>query len=76
MNRHTAKPACWIDTPPTPRGGDGVRNPFFDQGRSCGLALTRSLWEEAVYLTPGCKGCSRAFRGGVLGGWLQMGEKI
>lgn len=71
MNRHTDKPACWIDTVPT------VRAPaFFDQGQSCGLSLTREIWEQAVDLTPGCRGCTRAFRGGVLGGWLKMGEHI
>ena len=56
MNLHREKPACWTLTieAKAPR--------FFDQGRSCGAALTEALWLDTLRHTPGCADCWRAAR--------------
>lgn len=73
MHIPTRPPACWTDGNPSPRGQvtdgwpegvkPGLRNPFFDSGRSCANARTPELWTATLRLTPLCRGCSRARRG-------------
>lgn len=71
MNIHRARPACFDDTkqPLTERGQvtvgwpggvkPGMRNPFHDNGRACGQALTQRVWEHNLEHTPLCRGCAR-----------------
>jgi hypothetical protein len=68
MKPHTAKPGCYTLMASErgevvmgwPQGvKPGLRNPFFDKGRTCGAALTEALWKEHSRLTTGCRGCAR-----------------
>lgn len=56
MKLHPARPTCWTDTA-TPRAPG-----FYDQGRSCGAAMTPLVWQGTLRHTPGCSGCQRASR--------------
>ena len=73
MNIHRERPACWTFDDTSERGiktegwslgaKPGLRNPFFDNGRACGLASSAEIWHTALRLTPSCAGCARARRG-------------
>lgn len=56
MALHTSRPSCHTDTT-TPRAPG-----FYDQGRSCGAAMTPVVWQGTLRHTPGCAGCARASR--------------
>jgi hypothetical protein len=57
---HAARPACWTETA-TPRAPG-----FWDDGRSCGAAMTPAVWQVTIAHTPGCRTggitCARARR--------------
>lgn len=68
MPLHTAKPACFTLIA-SERGEvaegwplgvrPGMRNPFWDKGRTCGAAQDEYQWEEHKRHTSGCVGCAR-----------------
>lgn len=73
MHIPTRRPACWT-TARTERGQvvegwpegvkPGMRNPFWDQGRTCGQAMTAELWATCLFHTPTCAGCARGWQEG------------
>jgi hypothetical protein len=74
MHIPKSRPACYVEAgQPAPERGavtegwplgvkPGLRNPFHDNGRSCGAATTPALWQDTLRHTPGCLSCARARR--------------
>lgn len=74
MNRHHARPACWLDAVPPPgaygpRGKqpDGSYRDWPGDARWCGNA-TADYWPRHIDLTPGCIGCGRGYEARVEAG--------
>jgi hypothetical protein len=58
MHLNNTRPACYCEDPdPSPRSPG-----FWDDGRSCGTALTPELWLVSLAHTPACYGCTRSLR--------------
>lgn len=58
MHLNQSRPACYCeDLDPSARAPG-----FWDDGRSCGTALTPELWLVSLAHTPACYGCTRSLR--------------
>lgn len=64
MALHHRRPACHTMQWPPPAKAPG----FWDNGQSCGNAMSPALWAIALEHTPGCLKCTRALRGLLLHG--------
>lgn len=74
MNRHHARPACWLDTVPPPgaygpraKQPDGSYRDWPGDARWCGNA-TADYWQRHIAMTPGCIGCGRGYEARVEAG--------
>jgi hypothetical protein len=56
MHVMRGRPACWTDAA-TPRAPG-----FWDDGKSCGAAMTPAVWQVTLQHTAGCASCARARR--------------